>query len=119
MSVASAHHIGTEDQGSLRNATSTFHPEPRAMHSTISEVTAGDYLEKGFKKMSSIETEKFTNNSIQDNSKEGAKELDITLASLYSPEERQLMAQSTPFIANYFMSRQGQRFLKENPQDPP
>ena len=56
MSVASAHHIGTEDQGSLRNATSTFHPEPRAMHSTISEVTAGDYLEKGFKKMSSIET---------------------------------------------------------------
>ena len=69
--------------------------------------------------MSSIETEKFTNNTPPDNSKEGAKDLDITLVSLYSPEERQLMSQTTPFIANYFSSRQGQRFLKENPQDPP
>ena len=70
MSVASVpQHVTGDEQGSVRNATSTFHPEPRAMHSTISEVTAGDFLEKGFKKMSSIETEKFTEHTPLDNSR--------------------------------------------------
>ena len=124
MSVVSA-----AEQGSVRNAPSTFHPDTRPLpqHSTGSEMTAGDALESGnmvfakrmtreLYKQSSIETEAFDpsqpSNRIDDSV---SRELDVSAPPLYTQEERDLMAQSTPFVANYFSSRPGQRFLKENP----